>query len=176
MQYFIDLQVKLALLSIIFLKFFKISWFHWIHLNDSGENEVLFVKIGVGFLDLGHSLLIPCSLSEACILLFNANFSTCKQLLTRNFMKKNKTLFFIVNAFFSKQVISALMIVVDLLYFSSIHHFLFTCIFNRSVYVALTPLKKEKLWTPCTSFLFYFVHFKCYCFRLYWIKTKPYFA
>ena len=32
------------------------------------------------------------------------------------------------------------------------------------------------LWTPCTSFLFCFVHFKCYCFWLYWIKTKPYFA
>ena len=44
-----------------------------------------------------------------------------------------------MNVFFLKQVISALVIVVNLLYFSSIHRFLFTCIFNESIYVALTP-------------------------------------
>ena len=30
---------------------------------------------------LGHSLLIPCSLSDTPILLFNANFSTCKLII-----------------------------------------------------------------------------------------------
>ena len=41
--------------------------------------------------------------------------------------------------FFIKQIISALMIFVNLLYFSSIHCFLFTCVFNEPVYNALAP-------------------------------------
>ena len=69
-----------------------------------------------------------------------------------------------MNVFSLKQVTSALMIAVNLLYFSSIHHFLFTCIFNESIYDALMPLKKKKLWATCTFFLFCFVHFKFYCF------------
>ena len=85
--------------------------------------------------------------------------------MTEKFIKKNNIYpFFIVNVFFLKQVISALMIAVNLLYFSSIHHFLFTCIFNESIYDTLMPLKKKKLWATCTFFLFCFVHFKFYCF------------
>ena len=38
-----------------------------------------------------------------------------------------------------KQFITDLMIVVNLLYFSSTHLFLFSCIFNKSVYAALAP-------------------------------------
>ena len=75
-----------------------------------------------------------------------------------------------------KQFITDLMIVVNLLYFSSTHLFLFSCIFNKSVYAALAPWKKKKIWTTCTFFLFSFICFKCYCFCLWGIKTKPYSA
>ena len=60
-----------------------------------------------------------------------------------------------MNVFYLKQVISALMIVVDLLYFSIIHLFIFTCIFNKSVYVALR-LKRRKNYERLV-FSFYFV-------------------
>ena len=43
------------------------------------------------------------------------------------------------------------MIVVNLFYFSSIHRFLFTCVFHESIYNAL---REEKNRRTCTFFLF----------------------
>ena len=77
---------------------------------------------------LGHSLLIPCSSSDACMLLFNANFSTCKLIIDWKFDKKQYYPFFIVKVFFLKMsLISALMTVVNPLFFNSIHH-CFVCL------------------------------------------------
>ena len=83
--------------------------------------------------------MILCSSLDARIHLFNANFSACKLIIDWKFhKKKNNTLFFIVKVFFLKQVsFLLLMIVVNLLYFSSIHRFLFTCVFNESNYERL---------------------------------------
>ena len=56
-------------------------------------------------------MLILCLSTDACMLLFNANFSMCKLIIDLKFYKKEQDPFFIVNVFFLKQVFSALMIV-----------------------------------------------------------------
>ena len=58
-----------------------------------------------------------------------------------------------MNVFFLKQVISALMIVVNILYFSSINRFLFTCMFNWPVYDALAPWQKKNYERLILTFL-----------------------
>ena len=70
-------------------------------------------------------MLIPCSSSDMRIHLFNANFSACKLIIDRKFHKKERIIaFFIMKVLFLKtSFLSALMIVANLLYFSSIHSF-----------------------------------------------------
>ena len=63
--------------------------------------------------------------------------------------------------FLKTNFISALMIVVNLLHFSSFHNFFVYLHFQRIC-----------LWRN----LFCFVSFKYYCLCLYWIKTKSYYG
>ena len=68
--------------------------------------------------------------------------------------------------FRSYAFISTLMIVVILSFFNSIHRY-FVCLrFQQTCLWRIGAMKKEKLWTTCTFFLFCFVRFKFYCFCL----------
>ena len=87
---------------------------------------------------LGQSFLIPCSLSDTHMLLFNANFSVCKLITDLK----------IVNIF--SLVVSAVV--------------LFTWVFNKSVYDISALKEGEKMNELC--FLFVLFCFKCYYFCL----------
>ena len=88
-------------------------------------------------------MLVPCSSSDARMLLINANFSACKLIIDCKFCRKGQYPFFIVNVFFLKQVISAIMISVNLHYFSSIHCLL---AFSTNQFITHWRLKRRKTY------------------------------
>ena len=90
-------------------------------------------------------MLIPCSSSDACMLLFNASFSACKLISDSEIPNKSYTLFFIVKGFFLKtSFISALMIVANLLFFSSIHCCFVYLRLQQAWLWRISALKEEK--------------------------------
>ena len=119
-------------------------------------------KTGLIKFYLGHSLLIPCSSSDARMLLFNANFSACKLIIDW------KYLFFIANFFFLKaSFISALMIVVNVLFFRSIQCCFVHLRFQGICLWRISALKEERKYERVElSCFFCFVCFECYCFCL----------
>ena len=95
--------------------------------------------------------MIPCSSSDARMLLFNVNFSACKQIIDSNFHNKQWCPFFHYEDFYLKtSFISALMIVVIFFSLAVSTVVLFTCVFSKPVYDILVHSKKKKLWTTCT--------------------------
>ena len=95
--------------------------------------------------------MIPCSSSDARMLLFNVNFSACKQIIDSNFHDKQWCPFFHYEDFYLKRsFISALMIVVIFFSLAVSTAVLFTCVFSKPVYDILVHSKKKKLWTTCT--------------------------
>ena len=94
------------------------------------------------------------------------------------FSQKTIPLLFIVKAFFLKQnsvLLLLLLIFVSLAVFTVA---LFTGVFIELASDALALWKKKRIRTSCNLFIYFFcfVCFKCYCFCLHWIKTKPYSA
>ena len=72
----------------------SMSW-HKKEKQQENSSEFFTLDLGKALINsilikssLGHSLLIPCSSSDACMLLFNANFSTCKLIIDWKFDKK----------------------------------------------------------------------------------------
>ena len=91
------------------------------------------------FASLGHSLLLPCSSSDARMLLFNTNFSACKLIIGW------KYLFFIAKIFFlTASFIFALMIVVNLLFFRSIQCCFVHLRFQGICLWRISALKEER--------------------------------
>ena len=86
-------------------------------------------------------------------LLFNANFSACTLIIDSEIHKQEQYPFFIVKDFFLKQsFISALIIVVNLLFFSSIHCCFVYLQFQQASLWRISAFKEEKIWTSWTFF------------------------
>ena len=118
---------------------------------------------------LGHSLLIPCSLSDVCMLLFIVNFSTCKLIFDWKFYNKQQYSFFHCKRFFFLKTgfISASMIVVNLLFFWQLPPLFCLLVFLTNLF--MTYSKKKKVMNDLYLHLylyFCFICFKCYSFCL----------
>ena len=111
------------------------------------EPKILFNLMWTWNNKLGQSLLIPCSSSDARMLLFNVNFSACKLIIDSNLRNKKWCPFFYYEDFYLKtSFVSALGTVVIFFSLAVSTVVLFTCVFSKPVMV---HSKKKKLWT-CT--------------------------
>ena len=110
-----------------------------------GKSHAKFIQVCFLYV-LGCNLLIPCSLPDVRMLLFNHNFSLSKLIIDWKFAKNYDTFFSSWRFFLKTRFTSALIIVVNLLLFSSFHCcFVYFCIFSKPVYVVLLPWKKKKI-------------------------------
>ena len=116
----------------------------------------------------GHSLLTPFSLSDTCIILFNANFSAFKLIIDQEFHKKQYPYFHCEVFFLKKNSFLLLWLLLIFLSLAASTVALFTGIFTELAwpFTEFALWKEEKVRMSCNSFLFSFVRFKCYCFCL----------